>query len=165
MTLVSRISGLVRDIIMANVLGSSALADAFFVAFRIPNFLRRIFAEGAFSQAFVPVFSELNERNTVEAREFVAASFGLLSLVTLGLSALGVVFAEPLVALLAPGFVDDPFKFEATVGALQIMFPYLFCISLVAMSAGVLNSVNRFAVPAVTPVMLNARRRNAPRRA
>ena len=155
MTLVSRISGLVRDIIMANVLGSSALADAFFVAFRIPNFLRRIFAEGAFSQAFVPVFSELSERNTTEAKQFVAASFGLLGVVTLGLSALGVLYADALVTLLAPGFVDDPNKYAATVGALQIMFPYLFCISIVAMSAGVLNTMNRFAVPAVTPVMLN----------
>ena len=155
MTLVSRISGLVRDIIMANVLGSSALADAFFVAFRIPNFLSRIFAEGAFSQAFVPVFSELSERNTAEARQFVAASFGLLGIVTLALSALGVMYADVLVTLLAPGFVGDPTKYAATVGALQIMFPYLFCISIVAMSAGVLNTVNRFALPAVTPVMLN----------
>ena len=155
MTLVSRISGLVRDIIMANLLGASAVADAFFVAFRIPNFLRRIFAEGAFSQAFVPVFAELTERNSDDAKAFASASFAWLGLTTLALSVLGVFFAEPLVRLLAPGFVDDPAKFATTVAALKIMFPYLLCISLVAMSAGILNTFNRFAVPAVTPVMLN----------
>lgn len=155
MTLVSRITGLVRDVVMANVLGASALADAFFVAFRIPNFLRRIFAEGAFSQAFVPVFSELTVHNTETARRFVAHSFGWLFLSTALISVLGVFFAEALVAGLAPGFSEDPEKFASTVGALQIMFPYLTCISLVSMSAGVLNTLNRFALPAVTPVMLN----------
>lgn len=155
MTLISRISGLVRDVVMANLLGPGALADAFFVAFRIPNFLRRIFAEGAFSQAFVPVFSELTERNTLEAKQFVNASTGILGLSTFVLTILGMVFAPFVVQIFAPGFVEDPQKFDITVNALRIMFPYLFCISLVAMSAGVLNTVNRFAVPAVTPVLLN----------
>jgi len=155
MTLISRVSGLVRDVVMANLLGPGALVDAFFVAFRIPNFLRRIFAEGAFSQAFVPVFSELTERNTLEARQFVNASTGILALVTLSLTVLGIIFAPQVVQVFAPGFVDQPEKFATTVDALRIMFPYLFCISLVAMSAGVLNTVNRFAVPAVTPVLLN----------
>ena len=155
MTLVSRISGLVRDVVMANVLGSSALADAFFVAFRIPNFLRRIFGEGAFSQAFVPVFSELTERNTQEAKRFVNTTAGLLALATLCLSVLGVLFAPFLVSLYAHGYVEQPAKFQATVDALRVMFPYLFCISLVAMSGGILNTQNRFAVPAVTPVLLN----------
>ena len=155
MTLVSRISGLVRDVVMANVLGSSALADAFFVAFRIPNFLRRIFGEGAFSQAFVPVFSELTERNTLEAKRFVNTTAGLLAVATLCLSVLGVLFAPFLVSLYAYGYVEQPAKFQATVDALRVMFPYLFCISLVAMSGGILNTQNRFAVPAVTPVLLN----------
>ncbi len=155
MTLVSRISGLVRDVVMANLLGPSALADAFFVAFRIPNFLRRIFAEGAFSQAFVPVFSELTEQNTLEAKRFVNASTGILALATLVLTIIGIVFAPFIVSVFAPGFTDEPEKFQSTVNALQIMFPYLFCISLVAMSAGILNTVNRFAIPAVTPVILN----------
>lgn len=155
MTLISRVSGLVRDVVMANILGPGALADAFFVAFRIPNFLRRIFAEGAFSQAFVPVFSELTERNTAEAKRFVNASAGILAVSTLLLTVLGIVFAPFIVRVFAPGFIDEPDKFDATVNALQIMFPYLFCISLVAMSAGVLNTVNRFAIPAVTPVLLN----------
>lgn len=144
-----------RDVVMANILGPGALADAFFVAFRIPNFLRRIFAEGAFSQAFVPVFSELTEQNTVQAKQFVNASAGILALATLLLTVLGIVFAPFIVSLFAPGFVNDPIKFEATVNSLRIMFPYLFCISLVAMSAGVLNTLNRFAIPAVTPVLLN----------
>ena len=155
MTLVSRISGLVRDVVMANVLGSSALADAFFVAFRIPNFLRRIFGEGAFSQAFVPVFSELTERNTQEAKRFVNTTAGLLALATRWLSVVGVLFEPFLVYLYAHGYVEQPAKFQATVDALRVMFPYLFCISLVAMSGGILNTQNRFAVPAVTPVLLN----------
>jgi putative peptidoglycan lipid II flippase len=155
MTLVSRVSGLVRDVVMANLLGPGALADAFFVAFRIPNFLRRIFGEGAFSQAFVPVFTELTEQNTAQAKRFVSASSGILGLSTLVLTIFGVVFAPFIVGAFAPGFIDDPIKFEMTVNSLRIMFPYLFCISLVAMSAGVLNTVNRFAIPAVTPVLLN----------
>lgn len=155
MTLVSRVSGLIRDVVMANLLGPGALADAFFVAFRIPNFLRRIFGEGAFSQAFVPVFSELTEQNTAQAKRFVSASSGILGLATLALTVLGVIFAPFIVSVFAPGFMDDPVKYEMTVNSLRIMFPYLFCISLVAMSAGVLNTLNRFAVPAVTPVLLN----------
>lgn len=155
MTLISRFSGLIRDVVMANILGPSALADAFFVAFRIPNFLRRIFGEGAFSQAFVPVFSELTEQNTLEAKQFVNVSAGVLGAVTLALTILGMIFAPAIVSVFAPGFVDEPQKFNVTVDALRIMFPYLFCISLIAMSAGVLNTLNRFAVPAITPVLLN----------
>jgi len=155
MTLISRISGLIRDVVMANLLGSGALADAFFVAFRIPNFLRRIFGEGAFSQAFVPVFTELNEQNTQEAKRYVNATAAWLGSITLVLSILGVIFAPYIVYLFAPGFAEDSAKFDATVSYLRVMFPYLFCISLVAMSAGLLNSLNRFAVPAATPVVLN----------
>ena len=155
MTLISRVSGLIRDVVMASVLGSSGVSDAFFVAFRIPNFLRRIFGEGAFSQAFVPVFTELTERNTCEARQFVNSCAGLLALITFVLTILGVVFSAELVAFYAPGYKDDPAQMAATVDALRYMFPYLFCISLVAMSAGVLNTLNRFAIPAVTPVILN----------
>lgn len=140
---------------MANLIGAGALADAFFVAFRIPNFLRRIFGEGAFSQAFVPVFSELTERNTVEARRFVSATSAWLGLITLLLSCLGILFAPQIVGVLASGFTDDAYKMAVTVDSLRLMFPYLFCISLVAMSGGVLNTLNRFAVPAVTPVLLN----------
>lgn len=155
MTLISRVSGLIRDVVMASVLGSSGLADAFFVAFRIPNFLRRIFGEGAFAQAFVPVFTELTERNTHQAKLFVNSVAGLLALVTLVLTVLGIVFAPAIVGFYAPGYKDDPMQMAVTVDALRFMFPYLFCISLVAMSAGILNTLNRFAIPAVTPVLLN----------
>jgi len=155
MTLISRVSGLVRDVVMASVLGSSGMADAFLVAFKIPNFLRRIFGEGAFASAFVPVFSELTERNTHEAKQLVNATAGILALVTLVLTILGIVFAPFIVAIYAPGYKDDPAQMAYTVDALRFMFPYLFCISLVAMSGGILNTVNRFAVPAVTPVLLN----------
>ena len=155
MTLFSRISGLVRDVIMANFLETGAVSDAFFVAFRIPNFLRRIFGEGAFSQAFVPVYTELNEQNTQEAKRFVAATSGRLGLIVLIISVLGVLFAPWVIRLFAPGFVNDPDKFAMTVEALRIMFPYLFFITLVAMSGALLNTLNRFAVPAATPVLLN----------
>ena len=103
MTLISRVSGLIRDVVMANILGPGTLADAFFVAFRIPNFLRRIFAEGAFSQAFVPVFSELTEQNTHEAKRFVNSIAGILSLSTFALTLLGIIFAPFIVSLFAPG--------------------------------------------------------------
>jgi len=155
MTLISRISGLVRDVVMASVLGSSGVADAFLVAFKIPNFLRRIFGEGAFASAFVPVFTELTERNTHEAKQFVNATAGILALVTFVLTVLGMVFAPFIISLYAPGYKDDPVQMAYTVDALRFMFPYLFCISLVAMSGGILNTLNRFAVPAVTPVLLN----------
>jgi len=140
---------------MAALLGTGVMSDAFFMAFRIPNFLRRIFGEGAFSQAFVPVFSELTERNTAEAKQFVSAMSGAMALITFVITLLGMAFAPLFVRLLAPGYIDDPEKFAFTVDALRVMFPYFFCISLVAMSAGILNTVNRFAVPAVTPVLLN----------
>lgn len=155
MTLLSRVSGLLRDVLMANILGPGALSDAFVVAFRIPNFLRRIFAEGAFSQAFVPVFVELTERNTDEAKRFVNASASALACITFVLTLFGIVFAAEIVSVLAPGFRQEPEKFAETVNSLRLMFPYLFCISLVAMSAGILNTVNRFAVPAATPILLN----------
>lgn len=155
MTMVSRISGLVRDAVMANVLGAGSVADAFFVAFRIPNFLRRIFGEGAFSQSFVPVFTEMQAENTTEAKHFVAATAGRLGLIVFVLSVLGVFFSPEIVKLFAPGFIEEPEKFALTVDALRIMFPYLFFISLVAMSGAILNTLNQFVIPAVTPVLLN----------
>ena len=154
-TLFSRVSGLVRDVIMANVLETGAVSDAFFVAFRIPNFLRRIFGEGAFSQAFIPVYSELNEQNTQEAKQFVSATSGRLGLIVFIISLIGVIFAPWVIRVFAPGFIDEPEKFASTVEALRIMFPYLFFITLVAMSGAMLNTLNRFAVPAATPVLLN----------
>ncbi len=156
MTLLSRISGLVRDIVFAYVMGSGLVADAFFVAFRIPNFFRRIFGEGAFSQAFVPVFTEYREqRSATEVRAFTDHMAGRLGAVLLGLTALGILAAPWVVTIIAPGFVDDPERFALTVDALRITFPYLLFISLVAMSAGILQTCGRFAAPAATPILLN----------
>lgn len=156
MTLISRISGLVRDMAFAQFVGAGLMADAFFVAFRIPNFLRRIFGEGAFTVAFVPVFSEIHQGgDDTRARRFLGLMAGRLGVVLIVLSVLGVALAPWIVRLLAPGFTADPAKFQATVDALRLTFPYLFFISLVAMSAGILNTLGRFAVAAVTPVLLN----------
>lgn len=156
MTLLSRISGLVRDIAFANYLGSGAAADAFFVAFRIPNLFRRIFGEGAFSLAFVPVFSEFHHtRSEQETREFVNRMLAQLGLAVFAVCVIGVLFSDTLISLMAPGFKDEPEKFSMAADALQITFPYLFFISLVAMAAGIFNTYDRFAVPAITPVLLN----------
>ena len=158
MTLLSRISGLIRDVVLASFIGASAtvVADAFYVAFRIPNFFRRIFAEGAFSQAFVPVLSEYRSRADEAAiRVFishVSASLGLILLLTVFA---GMLAATGIVTVLAPGFLDDTEKFSTTVTMLRITFPYLLFISLVAMSAGIMNAYHKFAVPAFTPVLLN----------
>jgi len=158
MTFVSRVSGLIRDMAFASLIGAGTgvAADAFYVAFRIPNFLRRIFGEGAFSQAFVPVFSEYRTSGEkAQAREFLGHMLGALGAILLVVTAIGVMAAPILVFLLAPGFMDEPEKFDLTVGMLRIIFPYIFFISLVAMSAGVLNSYGRFATAAFTPVLLN----------
>lgn len=155
MTFVSRVSGLIRDVVIANMIGTGAMADAFFVAFRIPNFLRRIFGEGAFSQAFIPVFTELRAKDDIQARQFVNHMAGQLGLVVFVLSVAGTLFAPWLVKLFAYGYVDQPEKLIAATDALRIMFPYLFCISMVAMSGAMLNTIGDFAVPAFTPVLLN----------
>ena len=156
MTTISRFLGLARDIIFAHVFGANAGTDAFFVAFKIPNFLRRLFAEGAFAQSFVPVFSEYKETRSREALidllDHVAGSLGgvLLLITTICIAASPVV-----VMIFAPGFIDEADRFELTTEMLRITFPYIFFISLVAFSGGVLNSFNQFAVPAFTPVFLN----------
>ena len=156
MTLLSRITGLVRDVIFANILGDKAAADVFFVAFRIPNFFRRIFGEGALSAAFVPVFTEYRMHcSEREVSSFLQLMLGRFGLLLLAVSVLGIVGAPLLVSIVATGFLDDPDKFDAAVSATRITFPYLFFISLVAVAAGMLNTCGRFAVPAATPVLLN----------
>lgn len=156
MTLLSRVLGLARDVVVAKLLGVSAGTDAFFVAFRIPNFLRRLFAEGAFNQAFVPVLSEYRTQGPFAGTKLlidrVAGTLGgVLFWVTLAC----ILGAPLLVLLFAPGFGDDPFKRDLTVEMLRITFPYLFFISLTAFAGGILNTWNRFAVPAFTPILLN----------
>ena len=148
--------GLARDIIFAHVFGANAGTDAFFVAFKIPNFLRRLFAEGAFAQSFVPVFSEYKETRSraalIDLLDHVAGSLGgvLLLITTICMA------GAPLVVMIfAPGFADEADRFALTTEMLRITFPYIFFISLVAFSGGILNSFNQFAVPAFTPVFLN----------
>jgi putative peptidoglycan lipid II flippase len=156
MTLLSRIAGLIRDIVFAGLLGASIgiAADAFYVAFRIPNFLRRIFGEGAFSQAFVPVFTEYKTRNTQEeVREFLDRMAGIFGLVLFVVTLAGVLAAPIIVYALAPGFAGE--KYDLTVAMLRITFPYILFISLVGMAAGILNTYGRFAAAAFTPVLLN----------
>jgi putative peptidoglycan lipid II flippase len=156
MTLLSRIAGLVRDMVFAGLIGASAgiAADAFYVAFRIPNFLRRIFGEGAFSQAFVPVFTEYKTRNTqAEVREFLDRMAGIFGLVLFVVTLVGVLAAPLIVYALAPGFSGE--KYDLTVAMLRITFPYILFISLVGMAAGILNTYGRFAAAAFTPVLLN----------
>lgn len=158
MTLLSRITGLIRDIFFASLIGagSGVAADAFYVAFRIPNFLRRIFGEGAFSQSFVPVFAEYKTKYSAdEAKAFVDHMAGILGLILFSITLVGVLAAPVLVMVLAPGFLDDPQKYDLTVQMLRITFPYIFFISLVAMAAGVLNTYGRFGASAFTPVLLN----------
>ncbi|MCY4349194.1 MAG: murein biosynthesis integral membrane protein MurJ [Thiotrichales bacterium] len=155
-TMASRVVGFVRDVVIAQAFGAGAGADAFFVAFRIPNFLRRLFAEGAFAQAFVPVLSEYREqREIADVRDLAAhvsgALIGALTLVTV----VGVLAAPVLIAVFAPGFLADPEKYALAVEMVRITFPYVFFISLVAFAGGILNTWGRFAVPAVTPVLLN----------
>ena len=156
MTLLSRILGFVRDFVIARVFGAGMLTDAFFVAFKLPNLLRRLFAEGAFSQAFVPILGEYkNKRGEDEARRLVDRVATLLFLVLLLVTVLGMVGAPLLVYLSAPGFAADADKFALTVELTRITFPYILFMSLVALAGGILNTWSRFAIPAFTPVLLN----------
>ncbi len=156
MTLLSRISGLIRDVVLANILGDRAAADVFFVAFRIPNFFRRMTAEGAFAAAFVPVFTDFRENHDRDqGKRFLELTLGRFGLVLALFSLAGVAAAPWLVKAIAWGFSEDPAKFALTVEATRITFPYLFFISLVAMAGAMLNSCGRFAGPAATPILLN----------
>lgn len=156
MTLISRVLGFFRDMIVARLLGAGTGADAFFVAFKIPNFLRRLFAEGAFSQAFVPVLSEYkSKREYAETQQFVNDLAGTLGGVLLVVTLLGVIGAPIFVLIFAPGFWGDATKYDLTVEMLRITFPYLFFISLTAFAGGILNTYGKFGVPAFTPIFLN----------
>jgi len=156
MTLISRILGFVRDMVIARLFGAGSGADAFFVAFRIPNFWRRLFAEGAFSQAFVPVLSEYKTRRSHdEVRALVDDVAGVLAGVLFAVTLIGVIAAPLLVMIFAPGFLDEPERYDLTVAMLRITFPYLLFVSLAALASAMLNSYGGFAVPAFTPVFLN----------
>jgi putative peptidoglycan lipid II flippase len=156
MTLLSRITGLARESIKAVAFGAGLQMDAFEAAFRLPNILRRLFAEGAFSQAFVPILAEYKRQRGDDATRDLIGSVGtLLAVVLLVISALGVLAAPWLVYLLASGFAKTPGKVELTAELIRIMFPYALFISLVSLAGGVLNVYRQFAIPAFTPVILN----------
>lgn len=156
MTLLSRILGFIRDAVIARTFGAGLATDAFFVAFKLPNLLRRLFAEGAFSQAFVPVLAEYKNRRGEEATRLLVGRVAAILLITLvAVAALGILGAPLIVIVSAPGFAASPDKFDLTVALTRIVFPYIVFISLVSLAGGILNTWSRFQVPAFTPVLLN----------
>lgn len=155
-TLLSRLFGFIRDVVIAWFFGAGFSSDAFFVAFRIPNLLRRLFAEGSLSIAFIPVFTEyLTVKGKDEAFKLARAAIWLLSMILAIVAVLGVLFSPVIIKVIAPGFISSPEKFFLTVNLTRIMFPYIFFIGLVALCMGILNSLGHFAAPALAPVFLN----------
>ncbi len=155
-TLLSRILGFVRDIVIARYFGAGLYSDAFFVAFRIPNIFRRLFAEGSLSMSFIPVFSEyLVKKGKDEAFSLAGSAVRLLSVILVAVITAGIIISPVIVRLIAPGFIDDPDKYSLTVSLTRIMFPYIFFISLTALFMGILNVLGNFAAPAFAPVLLN----------
>lgn len=155
-TLLSRLTGLLRDMVVGYLFGAHGPADAFFVAFRIPNLLRRLTAEGALTAGFIPVFTDyLTNRGKDEAIRIARIIFTFAVLFLGALTLLGIIFAFPLTHLFAPGFLIDQGKFTLTVFLTRLMFPYIFFVSLVALAMGVLNSLRHFMAPALSPVLLN----------
>ena len=155
-TMLSRVFGLIRDTIVAGFFGAGFATDAFFVAFRIPNLLRRLLAEGSLTVSFVPVFTEyLRNKTREEALELANITFTALSILLACVSLLGVLFSPLVVTVMAPGFVKAPSQYDLAVFLTRFMFPYIFLISLVALCMGILNSLRHFAAPALSPVVLN----------
>jgi putative peptidoglycan lipid II flippase len=155
-TLISRISGFIRDVVMAAVLGAGPMADAFFVAFRLPNHFRAIFAEGAFAAAFVPAYARVLQQSGIDpAKLFADRIAAALIAINLVLLAFALMFTPWVVSILAPGFVNDPTRFDMAVALTRITFPYLALVSLETLLAGVLNANQRFAAAAGAPVLLN----------
>ncbi len=156
LTLLSRLLGFIRDMLIARTFGAGMATDAFFVAFRLPNLLRRLFAEGAFSQAFVPIFGEYkNKRSVEETKLLVDHVVSLLAVILFFVTLIGIIAAPLIIYLTAPGFATKPETFQLTVDLLRITSPYIFFISLVAVAAGILNSYGKFWVSAFTPALLN----------
>lgn len=155
-TFSSRILGFIRDMVLAGLFGATPAADAFFVAYRIPNLLRELFAEGSMSAAFIPVFTEYHTlKSKRDAWELASAAFTTLLTIVTGITMLGIIGAAGLVWVLAPGFHDDPARLEMTTVLTRMMFPYLIFISLAALAMGILNSLRAFAAPAFSPVFFN----------
>ena len=155
-TIISRVMGMVRDMVVARLFGAGFATDAFIAAFQIPNMLRRFFAEGALTSAFVPTFSEyLTRKGEAEARNLANVCFTLLTIVMAVVTILGVVFSPLIVNLMFPGFKAEPAKLELTILLNRLMFPYIFLVSLVALCMGILNTVRHFFTPAISTVFLN----------
>ncbi|WP_455824592.1 murein biosynthesis integral membrane protein MurJ [Pseudomonas graminis] len=155
-TMISRVLGFVRDTLLARIFGASMATDAFFIAFKLPNLLRRIFAEGAFSQAFVPILAEYKTQQGEEAtRTFIAYVSGLLTLVLMLVTLIGMLAAPWVIWATAPGFANTPEKFALTTDLLRVTFPYILLISLSSLAGAILNTWNRFSVPAFVPTLLN----------
>ncbi|PPI88768.1 murein biosynthesis integral membrane protein MurJ [Candidatus Pantoea edessiphila] len=155
-TILSRILGFTRDVIIAQYFGAGMFTDAFFTAYKLPNLLRRVFAEGAFSQAFIPVFIEYKSKKDNESvRLFISYISGILTLILMLFLIIGIIFAPKLIAITAPGFIKDDNIFYATVHLSQVMFPYILLISLASLVGVILNTFNYFLVPAFTPVLFN----------
>jgi putative peptidoglycan lipid II flippase len=155
-TVLSRIMGMVRDMVVSRLFGAGFATDAFFAAFMIPNMLRRFFAEGALTSAFVPTFSEtLSNEGEDEARKLTKTCFTLLLVVMAAVTAAGILFSPAIVSVMFPGFAKEPSKLELTVLLNRIMFPYIFFISLVALCMGILNTLRHFFTPAISTVFLN----------
>ncbi|WP_092486150.1 murein biosynthesis integral membrane protein MurJ [Candidatus Ichthyocystis hellenicum] len=154
MTFASRILGFARDTCIAHFFGAGISTDAFVVAFRLPNLLRRIFAEGAFSQAFVPLLSQTSNQFPAETKNFINGVFTLILVTTTLVTVIGYFIADPIIRVSAPGFIGNP-SFQLSIKLLKITFPYIICISLVTLSAAILNINGRFAVSAITPAILN----------
>jgi putative peptidoglycan lipid II flippase len=156
LTAVSRVFGFLRDVLLAAVMGTGWVADAFFVSFRFPNLFRALFAEGAFNSAFVPLFSKrLRAEGQESARRFAEESLAILFVGVTVTVAAAEIFMPALVSAIAPGFSADPEKFRLAVLLTRITFPYLVCMSLVALTAGILNALGKFSAPAATPIVLN----------
>ena len=155
-TLLSRIFGFIRDMVVAQLFGAGMATDAFFVAFRIPNLLRRLVGEGALTASFIPVYSEyIAQKPKEEGDELASASFSVLAVFLILLTGLGILFSPWIIKVMAYGFSQEPEKFKLTVLLTRVMFPYIFFIGLVALAMGVLNSWKHFAAPALAPVLLN----------
>jgi len=154
-TLISRLLGYLRDILIASFLGASIYADAFFVAFRLPNTFRRLFAEGVFNAAFIPSYTEANLNNVEEGKKFADDVLNLLIIVLLGVVFLVEIFTPAIVYLIAPGFYEDSEKFNLAIELTRITFPFLFFVSLSSFFSGILNTNNKFAAAAAAPIILN----------
>ena len=154
-TFISRILGLVRDVVITGLLGAGVALDTFVVIMKIPSVFRRLFAEGAFNQAFVPVIAEYKDKEDSEIRNLIDNTFSSLSAVLIIVTALALLFTPIFVMIFAPGFYMEPLKKDLAIDILQITFPYLFFVSLVAFSGSILNSYQKFSLPALTPLFYN----------